>query len=433
MRSLIDRFNHEAGRQTVVLYAAQLASSGLNFLFTVVIGRAMAQEEYGIFSFCAFSIIYFLGLLFDFGVFSAGTRLLAVATDRDDERRMLGTLFLAGFGIAALFAVTIAASGPVVDVVMVRLGYPDTQVARLLLAASPLAAAVPLQLLVEFACQGTNRIGALAAQRLALPIASITFIGALSAFAGPISPLLALLAYQGGILTATAILIVALRPSFRVSRADFALLGAAIREYGFDLYLGRVVGMMSLRIDLLLIPGFVGPRRFGAYNIAQRVSEPISGLARAMATTRFKAFASLDHVGSSIVRWNIALLSAAAVGLASVGPFFIAFAFQGKYHNALPLLFPFAYVALFAGLLQPYNMFLTAHGRGKDLRNIALIMSLVNLFGLFAFVRTYGLPGAAWFAASSMAFNFVLHLYYYRRLRAGLAARVEDRHEHDDD
>jgi O-antigen/teichoic acid export membrane protein len=418
--SAIARLRTEAGWQTSLLYGAQLASMVLNFAFTVVIGRAMSQDDFGVFSFCVFSVVMFLGYLFEFGIFSAGARLLALAETPEDERRTLGALLLAGAGVGALFSLTIAVSGPLVDFGLARSGHGDTRVAGILLAIAPLAAAVPLQQLVEQACQGTNKIGALAALRLALPLSSISIIAAAHFIFGPISPAAAATAYLGGIFAAVVVVAIILRPSFAVRREDFTALRQAVREFGLNIYLSRVVSMMSTRLDQIVIPVFVGPKRFGAYKIAQQVSEPVSGLARAMATTRFKAFASRTEVSRYIERWNIALLSAASLGLASVGPWVLVIAFPGKFKNALQLLFPFALVALFAGLLQPYNVFLTARGEGRALRNIALAMGAANLVGLLVFVRRYGLLGAAWFAVASMAFNFVLHLYYYRKLHKEL-------------
>lgn len=417
--------NTEAGRQTVVLYGAQVASMGLNFLFTLIIGRAMSQEDYGIFSFCVFSVIFFLGYLFEFGVFAAGARLLATAPDREAERRMLGALVVSAVAIGALFSATIACSGPVVDHLLERFEWGDTSVAWILLAAAPLAAAIPLQQLMEMACQGTNQIGALAALRLALPVTSISLVTAVAAVAGHVTPLAAVNAYLGGILASVVVVGIVLRPSFAAGRAEYAAIAAAVREYGLDMYFGRAVGMLSTRLDQVIIPYFVGPRRWGAYKIAQQLSDPVASLARAMATTRFKAFAGRTRVSRYIEWWNIALLSAASTALAGLGPWVIVIAFQGqKFRNALPLLFPFALVALFAGLLQPYNMFLSAHGRGRALRNISLTVGAVNLVGLPISIRRYGLPGAAWFAVASMAFNFALHLYYYRRLRIELESET---------
>lgn len=406
----------EASRQTVTLYSAQLLSTALNTVFWFVVAKAMPQEDYGVFSFCIFSVVMFLGYLFEFGVFSAGARLLAIADSRDAERRVLGTLCMAGLGIGLLFGVVIAASGPVAEIVLLKFGHQEAALTTPLLAAAPFAIAIPLQQLAELACQGTNRIGALATLRLALPLSSLSLIATLHALVGPISPVPAVVAYLGAILISSSIVLTMLRPSFAIGREDFEHLGRAIREYGLDIYAGRVVSMMSLRLDQILIPVFVGPRRWGAYKIAQQVSEPISNLARAFATTRFKAFAGAREVDARIVRWNIALLAAAAAGLAIAGPWIFTFIFPNKYRNALPLFLPFALVAFFGGLGQPYNMFLGAHGAGRALRNIALAVGSVNVFGLFVFTRRYGIDGAAWFAVASMALNFALHVYYYRKL-----------------
>jgi O-antigen/teichoic acid export membrane protein len=416
---------NEASRQTAVLYGAQLLSMALNFVFLVIVAKAMSQEDYGVYSFCVASVLMFLSYLFEFGVFSAGARLLAIAADRDEERRLLGTLCVAGLGIGLLFAAVIALAGPLVDLFLRGSGHMDAPVAGTLLAAAPLAAALPLQQLADNACQGTNRIGALATLRLANPVASIAIVLALLTSLDHLSPLPAVVAFLGGQLAAAVLVLALLRPSFDVGRADVARLAAAVREFGLDLYTGRVVGMMSTRLDQILIPFFVGPRRWGAYSIAQRVSEPVSNIARTLATTRFKAFANAREVPIGLVHWNMAIVSAAATALAGVGPFVFVLIFPNKYRNALPLLFPFALAMLFAGLLQPYNMFLTAHGRGRSLRNISLALGAVNLVGLPAFAYRYGLAGAAWFAVVAMVFNFALHLYYYRKLLVELRTETE--------
>jgi O-antigen/teichoic acid export membrane protein len=406
----------EAPRQTVLLYGAQIASMGLNFVFTLVIGRAMSQEDYGIFSFCVFSVVLFLGYLFEFGIFAAGARLLAVAKDREAERRMLGALVVAALAVGLLFDATIAAAAPGVDTLLIRFGYLDTHVAGILLVAAPLALAIPLQLAMEQACLGMNRIGALAAMRLALPVTSISLVAGLDAAMGEVTPVAAVVAYLGGVLASALVVMAVLKPSFRAGRTEYAALGAAVREFGLDMYLGRAIGMLSTRLDQVLIPTFVGPRRWGAYKIAQQLSDPVANLARALATTRFKAFANRTEVSREIEWWNIGLLSVASTALAAFGPWVIVVAFEGqKFRNALGLLLPFALVALFAGLLQPYNMFLSAHGEGKALRNVSLAIGAVNLAGIPAFTYRYGLAGAAWFAVASMAFNFALHLYYYQR------------------
>jgi O-antigen/teichoic acid export membrane protein len=409
----------ETSRQTAVLYGAQLLSMALNFGFVVVLGRAMG-DDYGVYSFCVFSVVVFLGFLFEFGAFSAGQRLLAVAASVEEERRVLGALSATALAIGIVFAVVVALVGPAVDALLARYHPNDAPVTGLLLGAAPLAVAIPLQTLAEFACQGANRIATLAAFRLATPIVQLGIVGLTLASGAPITPYPAIAAYLGGILLVSVGTLAAMRPSFDLGREDFARVAEAVRAFGLDIYAGRVVGMMSLRLDQVMIPFFVGTRRWGAYSIAQRVAEPISNLARSLATTRFKAFANASEVDVAVVRWNIVLLGAAASGLAGLGPFAFTIVFPNRFRNALPLFLPFALAAFFAGLLQPYNVFLTAHGAGRSLRNVALAVGAVNVVCVPAFTYRYGLGGAAWYAVGSMAFNFALHLYYYLKLRKTL-------------
>lgn len=416
----------EASRQTLVLYAAQMLSLALSFVFVAALGRAMGDESYGVYSFCAQSVIVYVGFLFEFGAFSAGQRLLAVAESVEEERRVLGALTATALAIGVLFAAVVAALGPAVDAALAHYHPTDAPVAGTLLAAAPLAIAVPLQTLAEFACQGANRIGVYAAFRLATPIAELAILGVFMLSGVAITPYPALVSYFGGILVASGFALAALRPSPRVGREDFAALGRAVREFGLNIYAGRVVAQMSSRVDQVVIPFFVGTRRWGAYSIAQRVTDPVSSLARSLATTRFKAFANAKEADAAIVRWNAALLGIAAAGVAALGPVAFRIVFPNKFRNALPLFLPFALATFFAGLLQPYNVFLTAHGEGRALRNISLAVGAANLVGVPAFAYRYGLAGAAWYAVGSMAFNFALHLYYYRKLRKTLELQAEE-------
>src|SRR5262245_11952197 len=99
LRQWARKLGTEAGRQTSLLYAAQIASSLLNLAFTTALTRTLAPEGYGIFIFCWVSVISFLGYLFEFGIFAAGARLLAIAADADEERRTMGALVVASTAV----------------------------------------------------------------------------------------------------------------------------------------------------------------------------------------------------------------------------------------------------------------------------------------------------------------------------------------------
>ena len=192
------------------------------------------------------------------------------------------------------------------------------------------------------------------------------------------------------------------------------------RGYGANVYLARLTGAVATQVDNLVVTYFAGTPMLGLYALAQKLSNPISTISRTLAITRFRAFAKLDSIPKRIIRWNAAVLVVLAIGLALVGPFALKILFP-KYVEASNLLLPFAAFSLFAGLFQPYNMFLASHGRGAEMRNIAVIVSLATLAGLLLTVPRYGIVGAAWTGAAAMALDYVLYLHYYQKFKRTLA------------
>jgi O-antigen/teichoic acid export membrane protein len=72
---------------------------------------------------------------------------------------------------------------------------------------------------------------------------------------------------------------------------------------------------------------------------------------------------------------------------------------------------------VFIGLFQPYNIFLGSHGRGAEIRNIVAVVAAASVLGLVFTVPRFGIMGAAWTGATVMGLDYVLYLYYYRKLR----------------
>ena len=86
-------FQLKATRQTVVLFAAQIINALLGVAVTGMNARALSVEEYGLFTF-ALVLILFVAWFFDFGFFSAGSRIVALAKDRIEERKIVGSLIV---------------------------------------------------------------------------------------------------------------------------------------------------------------------------------------------------------------------------------------------------------------------------------------------------------------------------------------------------
>jgi O-antigen/teichoic acid export membrane protein len=230
----------------------------------------------------------------------------------------------------------------------------------------------------------------------------------------------ALGAYLAGTGLASVWTLIRMQPSFKGLSQYIKLTLKETRGFGFNLYLARISGMASSRSDQLAIGYFLaGTAPLGMYAIAQKFSNPIAMVGRALAATRFRAFARLTRVPARITKLNAVAVLAASIALIALGPLTLRLVFP-KYSEAASLLVPFAVMNSFVGLFQPYNVFLASHGRGAELRNIVLIVGGATIAALIVTVPRFGIAGAAWTAAGAMALDYLLHVLYYRRFKRTL-------------
>src|SRR5262249_740354 len=358
------------------------------------------------------TLIVVSGLLFEFGLFPAGGRVLALLSGRDSEKQALGAFLLLAAADGIMFSLFIALVAFPADWVFKQ------DVRWLLIGAAAAAFFLPGQRLVEESCQGLNRIRLLSEYRLTtagLQLVSMAVLGVTHRLtAGS-----ALLAYLLAMGPSAAITIARLGIKFSGSSGFIKPIMSQIRMYGLNAYIAAMTGTASARLDNLVIAYLIGAEPLGLYFSAQRFCAPLSTMARALAITRFRAFARLLEVPRRIVNWNSAAMLAGALLLALGGPLAIRLFFP-RYAAAAPLFLPFAVLNLFLGLFQPYNMFLASHGRGGELRNIAAAVTVGTVLVLFLCVPAYGVVGAAWAGAIAMLLDYLLHLYYYGKLKAEL-------------
>lgn len=406
----------ETPRQAGLLFSAQMGATFLGLLAAATLWRWMDPAEFGRFAFCQ-TVIVITSLFFEFGISSAGARVLALVADREGERRALGALLLMAAISGAAFSIFVAAVAVPIDLIF------KTDVRWLLIAAASLAFAQPIQLFIEQSCQGLNQIRRLSLFQLTAAGLYLTILIGLVA-AHRLTAGSALLAYLAGLGLASTWAIIRLRPRFDDTSRYIKLMLKETRSYGLNIYVARITGTASTRFDNLIIAYFLGRAStnlepLGLYANAQKLSAPIATMSRSLAVTRFRAFAKLASVPLRIKRWNAVVLIVSSLAVATIGPIALRLFFP-RYSEAAPLLVPFAALNLFVGLFQPYNMFLASHGRGKELRNIAILVTIANLTALILIVPRFGIAGAAWTGAAAMALDYLLHLHYYRSFKRTL-------------
>ena len=271
-----------------MLFSAQTASMFAGFGASIVLGRWMEPGELGRFAFCL-SIIVITSLLFEFGISSAGARVLALSSDRASERQALGALVLMTFAISVFFSLFIAAAAKPIDLIF------EKDVRWLFIGTAALAFFQPFQLFIEQSCQGLNQIRRLSVFQLTMSggylLALILLVATHRLTAGT-----ALGAYLVGMGVASVWTLIQMQPTFNDATRYIKLTLKETRGYGLNLYLARISGMATSRSDQLAIGYFLsGTAPLGMYALAQKFSNPIAMMGRSLATTRFRAFARLTR------------------------------------------------------------------------------------------------------------------------------------------
>jgi O-antigen/teichoic acid export membrane protein len=393
--------------QAATFTGASLLANALAVVSTAMVTRNLGTSEFGSYSF-AVSLLVFLALFFEFGLFLPAARLAAVAEHRD-RREVIGTALLVYLPIAALFSITIFVLSFWID------SWFNVDAGSALRVAAPVAGAIPFVFVLQQLSQGVDRlhVSSLTAVLTQLLLVLLLAVwlgvgeGLSSSSALALRTLAFLLAGVAGALW--------LRPLLGAVGSRSLELLRQTREWGFQLFIGRVLSIGTYNMDVLMVGFWTTPRSVGLYVLAGSLASvsglPVLGLSSAL-------FARMAREPSIDRRW---LIIASTVGIASatavtlVAEPLIRLLFTARYAAAAGLVFPLALAQLVRGVTTVFNTFLSAHAQGAALRNAGLVLTGSNLALNFALIPPFGAQGAAWASLLALVANFVAHVFFYRR------------------
>jgi O-antigen/teichoic acid export membrane protein len=394
-------------RQAAGFAAASLFANIFAVIATALLTRNLTTVEFGSYSF-AVSLLFFVALFFEFGLLFPAGRLAAISDIRD-RREVVGAALLVYLPVGVAFSMTIFVLSFSID----DLFHVDAGDA-LRVAAVP-AFAFPFTLVLQQLAQGIDRlhvasIGTLNAQLLLVALL-VLWLG----IGEDMSTVSALVFRSLALLLAGGFSAILLGPLFAATRRWVRELVTQAHEWGFQLFVGRVLSTGTYNMDVLMLGLWANSQSVGLYVLAGSIATasgfPVVGMASAL----FPRMAR----GSNIPRnW---LFGAAAVGtVCAIAAWLLAdpvirIFFSSRYIAAAELVLPLALAQVVRGVTGIYNAFLSAHGRGLDLRNAGLVLTLSNLALNFALIPPFGAKGAAWASLLALIANFLAHVFFYRR------------------
>lgn len=197
-------------------------------------------------------------------------------------------------------------------------------------------------------------------------------------------------------------------------------------SYGMRAYAGSMSSLVNGRLDLLIIPAFLGAASVGLYSVATNVSSVIGTLTGTIAILVLPLAARRDEKSArTVVRTMHAVLAiglAIAIPLEFLAEACLSFVYGSEFGasaTALRTLLPGAVVeaaamVLWSGLLAANRPFLSSVA--------AAPAAIVTTVGLLLFLEQGGIEVAAIVTTVAYTVVFVISLILYRRV-AGLRWR----------
>lgn len=406
--SLIHDRKYKKVRQVGILYSSMFISMTLGILVSVINTRFLGPQLFGDFKFL--QRFFSFGVIFmTFGVFVSGGRLLAQNKNDRMKRSLMGTLFICASIISLIFITTLFCFSFFQDDLF------KNKLGSVIRIFSPLLFVYPFRLCLEKILQGDERINELSIFRT-----GPSFLYAVSAiifhYFFPLTLVAALtinLLSLSGVILAT---VVWLKPEFQGFTKHIRLIFHENKTNGFPVYVGTIAGVATNNFGEISIGYFMENVNVGFFCLAIAITRPLTMIPLAVGTTFYKDFTNKSSIPARITVITFLTTFSALMLYYFLIENVIFLLYPVEYAPVVPLAYYLATSSLLCGFGEFYNKFISAHGRGTDIRNASFVLGVSNILGYFLLVKYFGVMGAVTTHIVSASIYFLLRYYIYRRV-----------------
>lgn len=407
-------FDYKIKRQVILLYSTSLLGVLIGVGVSVLNTRSLSVADYGDVRYVN-NIINFVCSLLLLGYFVSGSRLLALSSDRGRSRKIYAAL------IVILCGAIILDMMAMLGCYFVHTKWLNPDVANLFLLAIPVCSAPLLLNFINTSFQGDNRIGAIALARL-FPSLIYLVVGFLIYQMYGASTSMMLLLQNGVAIVIYVLLIVSTKPIFQGIRESVRDLHKENKQYGFHVYTGSVAAISLSYLAGITLGIFNKDNTLvGFYTLALTITTPLSMLPSIVGTVFFKHFALENKIDRQVLIITLFLSVITLIAFVILIHPLVDILYDETYSSVAGIASFLAIGMTFHGLGDMFNRFLGAHGKGKWLRNGAVLCGFVMAAGNVVLVYFWGINGAVLTKIlSSAIYTFSMVYYYYRFKRQEL-------------
>lgn len=409
LNKILSLAKKKSAKQIGLLYTTMMISLVLGVVVSMINTRWLGPKGYGDFKYLT-QLFMFVEMFMTLGVFFSGSRLMAQNKYKDLVPRIKGVMLLyaavaslvmmGGFFIYSFFEDQIYGNNLGL---MIRI-------------FSPFVFIFPLKVSLENILTGTNDIYKLSWFRLMPKVIYLGFALAVS-WLFDFTLLWALTLEFLGFLVLNVIMVVMIRPDFRNLKEVYQLVRRENKGYGIQVYFSSLANTATMRLAALAIAFFMDNTSVGYFGLAITVTQPLTLIPRVVGTTFFKSFANRRTIPLKATLATVGLsLGALLMFFLFIKMFFLAI-YTRDFAPALGMTYYIAFGSIVHGFADYVNRFLTAQGRGKDVRNSAFFVGGVNLVGYWVLIKYFMLTGAVITRVAGSFVYLLNQIYYYKKLQ----------------
>ena len=206
--------------------------------------------------------------------------------------------------------------------------------------------------------------------------------------------------------------------SFKNLKDNLNSLWTYTKDYGFDFYIASLFMSGIANLAALIISNYDSSNSnegVGFFNLAVIFASPLALIPNIIATTHFKEFASLKKIPLKLfkITFFLTLLSLLILWI-SIGPFINMF-YGKQYHSTIELTQIISVGVAGYSMADFFNHYLSAHGKGKMLRNSSICTGISLLITNFLFIPIWHERGAAFASVVGSLVYLVIGIYYYKK------------------
>lgn len=397
--------------QVVLLYITTLVGVFLGVISSIVNTHYVNPSVYGDVRYVQ-NIINFISSLLLLGYFQSGSRLLALARDKEESRQIKGCMVLVLIITSFILMISCLVCGFI---------HEDKKGLDSLFWISVPVCISPLLLnYVNTTAQGDNQISRISIARLVPSLIYVPVAFLLYKYTGATSTKMILL--QWGIATIVLIGIIwSTHPQFKDISKVWKKLIKENKEYGVQLYVGSLVMVATNYLAGISLGAFNADNsEVGFYTLALTVTTPLQSLPSIIGTTYFKQFAKQDRIPLKVMKATVVLTVSSCLLFALCIKPLVYYLYSERYAQVGTYAIILALGFSMHGFGDMLNRYLGSHGKGKYIRNASIANGVFKVIGYTVLVYFFNTMGALVTTVICDAIYMICLLFYYRRFTSNV-------------